>query len=415
MNFLQRLFGKGPRKPKLPKVDIHKRFDLIVRLGPGSMSKVWKARDRKTGMLVALKILDKRKTEQFEARFRGLNKPTEGEIAVQLRHPNIVRTYEYGLTRQGEPFLVMELIEGVSLEFLVEVQNEQMKRHRLDYMIQLGEAVAYLHRSGWIHRDICPRNVLVDKDNVLKIIDFGLVVPNTEPFRRPGNRTGTANYMAPELIKRQWTDHRIDIFSYAVTCYEMCSGKLPWEAVQSLEMVLRRINQPPRDIRELVPGIDDELADVIMRGLAADPNQRWQSAEEMTTRFRAIQERLRMQGGPPSQKTAPEKTRPDGPSPALERRRLPPSSTGTSSAVSDKPARQPPAKKGSSKRPPSRRTPRGPEAPAAPADSPKKAAPPASEQSSKRRSEQTPPATDTSVQKSPQPDSRSDEQTEGDN
>ncbi|NOX55988.1 MAG: serine/threonine protein kinase [Planctomycetes bacterium] len=297
MSFFTRLFGKGPKKPKLPKVDIEKRFALIARVGQGSMSKVWKARDSKTGMIVALKVLDKEKTEKLEARFRGLNRPSEGEIAVQLRHPNIVRTYEHGLTRNNEQFLVMEFVEGVSLSFLVEVQNELMQRHRLDFMIQLGHAVEYFHKENWIHRDICPRNVLISRDNEVKLIDFGLVVPNTPEFRRPGNRTGTANYMAPELIKRLPTDHRIDIFSYAVTCYEMCSGQLPWEAVETMEMVLRRINVPPRDIRELVPDIDDELADTIMRGLAPDPDQRWSSAGQMAARFQAVKARLEQQRG----------------------------------------------------------------------------------------------------------------------
>ncbi len=292
MGLFERLFGKKRRKPKLPKVDIQKRFDLIFQLGPGSMSKVWKARDRKTGMLVALKILDKEKTAKLEARFRGLNRPSEGEVAVQLHHPNIVKTYEFGLTRQGEQFLVMEFIEGVSLSYLVEVQNEQMQKFRLDYMIQLGEAVAYLHENKWIHRDICPRNVLVNRENQVKLIDFGLVVPNREEFRRPGNRTGTVNYMAPELIKRQWTDHRIDIFSYAVTCYEMCSGHLPWEAVETLEMVLRRINQPPRPLHEVVPDVDPRLEEIIMKGLAINPDQRWQTAAEMTAALRTLKEQL---------------------------------------------------------------------------------------------------------------------------
>ncbi|HID21729.1 MAG TPA: serine/threonine protein kinase, partial [Planctomycetaceae bacterium] len=113
MDFFGRLFGKRPKRQRLPKTDIEKRFALIARVGQGSMSKVWKARDSKTGLIVALKVLDKEKTQKLEARFRGLNRPSEGEIAVQLRHPHIVRTYEHGLTRNNEQFLVMEFIDGV--------------------------------------------------------------------------------------------------------------------------------------------------------------------------------------------------------------------------------------------------------------------------------------------------------------
>ena len=98
-----------------------------------------------------------------------------------------------------------------------------MCENRLRFIIELGEAVAYFHKENWIHRDICPRNVLLDQDKRTKLIDFGLVVPNTPEFRQPGNRTGTVTYMAPELIKRQKTSQQIDVFSFAVTCYEMTS------------------------------------------------------------------------------------------------------------------------------------------------------------------------------------------------
>lgn len=289
MKFLKALFSK---KPKVQKIDITKRFDLVGRVGQGSMSKVWKSVDSLSGRVVAVKVLDREKTSKFEARFPGLDKPSEGEIAVQLQHPNIVRTFEYGYTKDKEQFLVMEFIEGVGLSFLVDMQNETMQQHRLDLMIELADAIQYFHDKGWIHRDICPRNILVDNENHIKLIDFGLVVPNTPDFRKPGNRTGTANYMAPELIKRQPTDHRIDIFSYAVTCYEMYTKRLPWKAAETLEAVMQHINRPPTDIRELVPDIDDEVADTIMKGLAARPDERWQKAEQMSKRFRAARERL---------------------------------------------------------------------------------------------------------------------------
>lgn len=289
MKFLKTLFSK---KPRVQKIDLTKRFDLVGRVGQGSMSKVWKSVDSLSGRVVAVKVLDREKTAKFEARFPGLNKPTEGEIAVQLQHPNIVRTYEFGYTKENEQFLVMEFVEGVGLSFLVDMQNETMKQHRLDLMIELGDAIEYFHEKGWIHRDICPRNILVDSEDHIKLIDFGLVVPNTPEFRRPGNRTGTANYMAPELIKRQKTDQRLDIFSYAVTCYEMYTKRLPWKAAETLEAVMQHINRPPHDIRELVPEIDEDVAETIMKGLAAQPDDRWQKVEHMTKRFRAARERL---------------------------------------------------------------------------------------------------------------------------
>jgi serine/threonine protein kinase len=130
---------------------------------------------------------------------------------------------------------------------------------------------------------------MVTDQNEIKLIDFGLVVPNTADFQAPGNRTGTANYMAPELIKRQRTDQRIDIFSYAVTCYEMYTKNLPWEAAQSLEMILQHINSPPQPIEELAPDIDPKVAETIMKGLERDPRDRWKSITAMIAEFEKVQ------------------------------------------------------------------------------------------------------------------------------
>ncbi|QDT27039.1 Serine/threonine-protein kinase PknB [Gimesia panareensis] len=278
MNFLKRLFSKEPR---IPRVNIKQRFELIGRVGQGSMSKVWRARDYTTGRVVSLKILDKVKTEELEARFIGLEKPKEGEIAVQFNHPHIVKTYEHGLTTDQEQYLVMEFIEGYNLSFLVDAQNEDMKTNCLRYIIQLGEAIQYFHDEGWIHRDICPRNIMVNNDHELKLIDFGLVVPNTPPFLQPGNRTGTAAYMAPELIKRQKTSQKIDIFSYAVTCYEMLTRRLPWKAAETMEAVLQHINSPPEHIQNLLPDLDPRIGDTIMKGLELYPQDRWQTVNDM--------------------------------------------------------------------------------------------------------------------------------------
>jgi eukaryotic-like serine/threonine-protein kinase len=291
MKFLNSFFR---RRDHSPKTDLLQRFDLISRLGSGSMSKVWRALDKMTSRVVAVKVLDVEKTLRYESRFADRVKPTEGEVASQLEHPYIVHTLEHGRTTRGEQYLVMELIDGISLAYLVDSQNEAMQTHRLRIIVELGEALEYLHQENWIHRDICPRNVLMNKDYSTRLIDFGLVVPNTAAFQEPGNRTGTANYMAPELIKRQRTDQRIDIFSFSVTCYEMYARALPWPSITgaSLEMVLKRINQKPQEIQEIVQ-LDPQLALAIMKGLEADPRDRWQTMTEMLTELRAAYDRLK--------------------------------------------------------------------------------------------------------------------------
>lgn len=290
MSLLGNIFGDG--KEKLQKIDLKKRYNLIARVGQGSMSKVWKAEDSMGGKLLAVKVLDKEKTKKFEARFAGLNKPHEGQIALSLHHPYVVKTLEIGLTMEEEMYLVMEYVEGSGLSLLVDLQTEQMKRYRIRYMIQIGEALEYFHKKELLHRDICPRNIMVTDTDQIQLIDFGLALPNTPDFRKPGNRTGTANYMAPELIKRQTTDHRIDIFSYAVTCFEMYTKRHPWDAAMTIDAVLQHVNKPPLEITTLVPDIDPQIAKAIMKGLERDPNDRWQNINEMVKEIREAEVRL---------------------------------------------------------------------------------------------------------------------------
>jgi len=289
MKFLKNILKRGPR---VKKVDLSKRFDLITRVGQGSMSKVWRATDRMTGRMVAVKVLDKAKLIRLERRFVGMQKPIEGEVAISLRHPNIVKTLEQGFTTNGEQYLVMEFVEGRGLSFYVDQQNDVMQANRLNFMIQLGGSLAYVHEQGWIHRDICPRNVVVADDLTLKLIDFGLTVPSTEEFQKPGNRTGTASYMAPELVMRQTTDQRIDVFSYAVSCYEMCAHAYPWATGDTLESVLEHVNKPAKPIEKFDPDIDDELAKVIMKGLTRYPDDRWQSTAKMVGALKKVRRRL---------------------------------------------------------------------------------------------------------------------------
>ena len=355
----EKLFSK---KPAHEQTDITKRFTLHGRVGQGSLSRVWKATDLKSGRLVALKVLDKEKTLKFEERFRGLNKPSEGDIALSLNHPNIVRTWEFGWTTDDEMFLVMEFVEGVGLALLVDLQNEEMKRYRLRYMIQIGEALQHFHQQNWIHRDICPRNVMIADDKSARLIDFGLVVPNTPEFRRPGNRTGTASYMAPELIKRQPTDQRLDIFSYAVTCFEMYTKRFPWDAALTIDAVLQHINKPPVEISTLLPGIDKQIAAAIMRGLKANPDERWQTVGEMVSEFRDAEARLvrlareaaaaRASAAAPStaaaQAAAPKPSLPAGPAASAPAAAAPgpapQSAPAAASTTATKPANRPPGK-----------------------------------------------------------------------
>jgi serine/threonine protein kinase len=274
-----KLFGTGRKKDLVPRINLKDRFDLESRIGQGSMSRVYRARDRRLARVVCIKVLDKAKTKKFDDRFPGLVRPNEGQLCVTLKHKNVVQTYEWGLTKEGEIFLVMEFIEGLGLNFLIETKARQLEGNRVNFLSQATEALAYVHDQGYMHRDICPRNIMITHKGIVKLIDFGLAIPNTPAFRRPGNRTGTANYMAPELIKRITTDHRVDLFALGVTAYETFTGNKPWEGAQSLQTMLSHLNNPGRDPRDFVPDMDEPLARFLRKAIERDPRDRFQTAQ----------------------------------------------------------------------------------------------------------------------------------------
>jgi eukaryotic-like serine/threonine-protein kinase len=279
INTIKKLFTKKPRSA-LKRIEVAKRFQLIGRTGQGSMSKVWRARDYELGRTVCLKLLDKVKTARFEARFTGLKRPMEGAICMALRHKNIVQTFEYGITEIGEQYLVMELIEGMGLNFLIETKSPALETHRVSLLVQICDALEHVHKAGFLHRDICPRNVMVTSENLVKLIDFGLTVPYTPEFCRPGNRTGTPDYLAPELIKRTTTDKRVDLFALGVTAYEMYTGQLPWEKAESMQTLLSHMNSIGRDPRDRRPDMNPEVAEFLIKAIERNPADRFQSAEE---------------------------------------------------------------------------------------------------------------------------------------
>lgn len=273
------------------KLDVEKRFELLREAVSGTMSKFFMARDRKNDKIVGLKIGEKDKIEAFEVRFRGLKKPSEGEIATSFHHPRIVETMEYGVTTTGAPYLVMEYLSGLGLHTVLHGNEAGLENHRLILIRQMAEALEYVHQMGYIHRDICPRNFICSSDfNSVKLIDFGLTLPNTKPFMQPGNRTGTPLYMAPEIVRRRWTDQRVDIFALGVTAYQVCTCELPWpHSVTTGQAALAHDTMAPRSILTLRPKLNQTLADSIMRCLAADPAKRPQTVEQFLRAIKHVE------------------------------------------------------------------------------------------------------------------------------
>ena len=280
---------------RLAGIDVEKRFELSATIEQGSMSKVYWARDRQLRRMVCVKLLEKELTASFEARSREWHRPTEGAICLELKHPNIVETYEYGLTNSGQCYIVMEMIEGSRLDRLIKTQSRQLRGNRPRYLVQVAEGLEYLHRQRFVHRDVCPRNIMISHQNVAKLIDFGISMPLRSESERPRNHPPRGDdmawagdlhrpvtpYMDPMLFHEAVTDRRNDLFGLGVTAYETLTGSLPWNSVQ-------RLRARGRDPREFVKNLDANTATFLMKAIHPELDQRFQSATEMKEALREL-------------------------------------------------------------------------------------------------------------------------------
>lgn len=285
---LQGIFsGSGSKKA----VDIEARFERIRSSVSGTMSNFYVAKDReRNNQVVGVKLCDAAKVEFFESRFKGLNKPSEGVIAMSMEHANIAKTFEFGVTNKGLPYLVMEFVDGPGLQTLIQERAEaKLKGKRLKMIRDMANALTYVHRREFIHRDICPRNYIATEDmSTVKLIDFGLTVPATKPFMQPGNRTGTPLYMAPEIVRRRATDQRVDIFSFGVTCYHLLTFELPWPAGDTSGMAaLHHDTSPPTDIFKYRPDLDRNLGQAVMNAMQPNLAQRTPDMDTFQKQIRA--------------------------------------------------------------------------------------------------------------------------------
>jgi serine/threonine-protein kinase len=277
-------------KPAKPKIDISKRFELLRDAINGTMSSFHMARDITTGKTVGLKLLDKDKTDEFEKRFKSLKKPSEGEISQNLKHPRIVETYEYGETVAGQQYIIMEFLPGFGLNVLLQDNNPLLKGRRLNLIRQILEAIEAVHKAGYVHRDICPRNFIVSPDgSSLKLIDFGLTLPALPAYFQPGNRTGTPLYMAPEIVRRRPTDQRVDIFAFGVTAFYILSGEHPWPAIDTTgKGALSHDTKEPADLITLNPKVNRTLAKIVHQCMAVKPEDRPASADVILRAIKSV-------------------------------------------------------------------------------------------------------------------------------
>ncbi|MBW3600002.1 MAG: serine/threonine protein kinase, partial [Planctomycetes bacterium] len=204
----------------------------------------------------------------------------------------VVETYEYGQTTKGEQYIVMEFLDGPGLQQLILHRDPKLDGRRAMLIKQMAEAIDAVHKAGYIHRDICPRNFICSPDlSSLKLIDFGLTLPAKREFMQPGNRTGTPLYMAPEVVRRKWTDERLDIFSFGVTAYYLCAFELPWPVRETTGVAaLAHDTEPPADIFRYCPRLNQQLGQTIMQCMADRPEKRPESAEQILRQLRTVEQ-----------------------------------------------------------------------------------------------------------------------------
>ncbi len=259
------------------------RYRLGDRLGSGGMSTVVLAMDERLERNVAIKLLAEHLAddEQFVIRFRR-----EALSAARLVHPNIVQVYDFGTDeKSGRQYIVMEYVEGSSGAEILREQGVLPVQEALGILAQACRGLDYAHRSGVLHRDVKPGNLLRSKDGVVKLADFGIAkLPSEESsITQVGSVLGTAAYLAPEQAAGQESTARSDIYSLGVVAYQFLSGRLPYEAQSITELALKQQREAPPLLDQLNPDISPELAAAVDRALELEPQARYATAEEMRT------------------------------------------------------------------------------------------------------------------------------------
>ena len=272
-------------------LDISKRFSLDRHSFTGTMSKFHVATDQETQKRFGLKLLDKEKTKFFRDRFKGLKKPSEAEIGQKIIHPNIVKTHEYGKTTTGQEYILMELMDGPGLNVVIKSRDTRIVPNRLKMIRTMAKTLQAVHDAGFIHRDVCPRNYICNKKlDDIKLIDFGLTVPDEEPYRAPGNRTGTPQYMAPEIVRRRATDTRVDVFAFGVTVYRFLTWEHPWATTDTSGMAaLAHDSREPDAILKHRADLHLKLAKAVHDCLVINPEKRMSSCKRFLAAIRNVE------------------------------------------------------------------------------------------------------------------------------
>jgi len=253
------------------------RYEILEKIGVGGMAVVYKARCHRLNRLVAIKVLrnDLAQDADIKRRFRA-----ESQAVAMMSHPNIVGVYD--VCQSGElEYIVMELIEGISLKQYITRKGVLTWKEVLHFTIQICKALSHAHSRGIIHRDIKPHNILILKDGSVKVTDFGIALLLNAQQTMTNQTFGSVHYISPEQAKGAHVDARSDLYSVGVVMYEMLTAKLPFEGDTAVSVALQHISATPLMPREVNPDVPAGLEDITMHAMEANLSKRYTSADEI--------------------------------------------------------------------------------------------------------------------------------------
>ncbi len=253
------------------------RYEIIELIGSGGMANVYKALCHRLNRYDAVKIMrdDTAANTELRRRFRA-----ESQAVAMLSHPNIVSVYDVSHSDDIE-YIVMELIDGITLKQYLQKKCVLDPSEVLNFSIQIAKALEHAHSKGIIHRDIKPQNIMLLKDGMIKVADFGIASLESDIEENNGETVGSVHYIAPEQARGQAPDARSDIYSLGIVMYEMLTGKLPYVGASDVEVAVKHMNTDPVSPRDIVPDIPEELERICLKAMDSDINERYQTAGEL--------------------------------------------------------------------------------------------------------------------------------------
>ena len=253
------------------------RYEILELIGSGGMANVYKARCHRLNRLVAIKILksDLADNADFRRRFHD-----ESQAVAQLSHANIVSVYDVS-TNPDREYIVMELIDGITLKQYMERRGRMDWRESLHFITQIMRGLSHAHSRGIIHRDIKPQNIMVLRDGSVKVADFGIACLANQGQTLTQEVLGSVHYISPEQARGDRIDARSDIYSAGVVLYEMLTGRLPFEGDSAVSVAIQHLSSVPLAPRDIDPSIPEPLELICMKAMNSDPNKRYASADAM--------------------------------------------------------------------------------------------------------------------------------------